>query len=89
MRREGSFFLDRFEMYQPEKTCDGTNHGSYGFTVAMTVKAAQEVMLRHHFGLEVDRVLDTLFEIYGNMVDEEMAKEEIEPFTFLLVLRKL
>ena len=73
-------------MYQPEKKCNGT---SYGFAVAMTVRAAQEVMLRHHFGLEVDGVLDTLFEIYGNMVDEEMAKEEIEPFTFLLVLRKL
>ncbi|KAK0590849.1 hypothetical protein LWI29_032433 [Acer saccharum] len=62
---------------------------SYGFAVAMTVRAAQEVMLHHHFNLEVDGVLDTLFEIYGNMVDEEMAKEEIEPFTFLLVLRKL
>ncbi|KAK0605427.1 hypothetical protein LWI29_026723 [Acer saccharum] len=86
VRREGSFFLDRFEMYQPEKTCNGT---SYGFAVAMTVRAAHEVMLRHHFGLEVDGVLDTLFEIYGNMVDEEMAKEEIEPFTFFLVLRKL
>ena len=63
--------------------------GATGFTIAMTIRAAQEVMLRHHFGLEVDGVLDTLFEIYGNMVDEEMAKEEIEPFTFLLVLRKL
>ncbi|KAK0591002.1 hypothetical protein LWI29_034296 [Acer saccharum] len=62
---------------------------SYGFAVAMTVRTTQEVMLRHHFDLEVDGVLDTLFEIYGNMVDEEMAKEEIEPFTFLLVLRKL
>ncbi|KAK1568318.1 hypothetical protein Q3G72_023049 [Acer saccharum] len=62
---------------------------SYGFAVAMTVRATQEVMLRHHFDLEVDGVLDTLFEIYGNMVDEEMTKEEIEPFTFLLVLRKL
>ncbi|KAL5752619.1 hypothetical protein ACOSQ2_023126 [Xanthoceras sorbifolium] len=88
--REGSFFLDRFEMYQPEKTCDDIGK-SYGSVVAMTVRAAQEVMLRHHFGLEEDDngVLDTLFEIYGNMVDEEMAREEIKPFTFLLVLRKL
>ncbi|TXG54402.1 hypothetical protein EZV62_019658 [Acer yangbiense] len=89
VRREGSFVLDRFKIYQLEKTCNGTNYRSYGFGVAMTVRAAQEVMLRHHFGLEVDGILDTLFEIYGNMVDEEMAKEEIEPFTFLLVLRKL
>ncbi|KAL5776607.1 hypothetical protein ACOSP7_009533 [Xanthoceras sorbifolium] len=90
VRREGSFFLDRFEMYQPEKTCDDIGK-SYGSVVAMTVRAAQEVMIRHHFGLEEDDdgVLDTMFEIYGNMIDEEMAKEEIKPFTFLLVLRKL
>lgn len=78
-------------MYQTEKK--SIDNCSYGSLVSMTVRAAQEVMLRHHFGIEDDedgsRVLDFLFKVYADMIDEEMAKEDIEPLTFLLVLRKL
>lgn len=59
---------------------------SYGTAVAMAVRAIQESMICHHFG---ERVLDNLFYNYGRMLDEEMAKEEIKPVSFALVLRKL
>ena len=62
------------------------NKESHGMTVAMTVRAIQESMISQHFGQEI---LDSLFEIYGRMIDEEMTKEEITPITFVIVLRKL
>ncbi|TXG59695.1 hypothetical protein EZV62_014268 [Acer yangbiense] len=85
VRREGSFKVDQFQMFQPEKKNYG---GSYGSAVAMAVRAIQESMLRHHFGVE-DEVLDTLFQIFSRLMDEEMAKEEIKAFSFLVVLKKL
>ncbi|KAL3525352.1 hypothetical protein ACH5RR_013724 [Cinchona calisaya] len=82
--KEGSLQLDLLEMFEIEKeVCDGT---SYGTRVAMTVRAIQESMIAYHFG---DDIIDDLFEIYGRMVDEEMAKEDIKPITFVLGLRKL
>lgn len=85
VRKEGSFGLDRLEMFEVESDTK-LNGGSHGTAVAMTVRAIQESMICHHFG---ERILDHLFDIYGRMVDEEMAKEEIRPITFALVLRKL
>ncbi|KAL5779098.1 hypothetical protein ACOSQ2_009835 [Xanthoceras sorbifolium] len=61
---------------------------SLGSAVAMAVRAIQESMLRYHFGGE-DEVLDTLFEIYGRLMDGEMAKKDIRAFSFLIVLKKL
>ncbi|XVE82579.1 hypothetical protein DITRI_Ditri16bG0017000 [Diplodiscus trichospermus] len=86
VRREGSFELDRLEMFEIEREVKGGE--SYGTAVAMTVRAIQESMLCNHFG---DGILDldTLFNNYGKMVDEEMAKEEIKPITFVVVLKKL
>ena len=70
-----------FEIERNEK------HGeSYGAAVARSVRAIQESMISHHFG---QRILDSLFEIYGRMVDEELAKEEIKPISFVIVLRKV
>ncbi|CAK9143428.1 unnamed protein product [Ilex paraguariensis] len=84
VRREGSFKVDRFEMFEIESDVE---HGlSYGMTVAMTVRAIQESMICHHFG---EGVLDNLFEHYGRLVDEEMAMQEIKPITFVVVLRNL
>ncbi|GMN29381.1 hypothetical protein TIFTF001_002411 [Ficus carica] len=84
VRQEGSFVLDRFEMFEIDK--DENGNGSHGTRVALTVRAIQECMIIQHFG---EGILDSLFEIYGRMIDEEMSKEEIKPFTFLVVLRKL
>lgn len=85
VKREGSFELDRFEMFEieSEEKSDGISHGA---RVAMTVRAIQESMISQHFG---EGILDSLFEIYGTMIDEEMAKEKIRPVTFALVLGKL
>ncbi|KAJ0097074.1 hypothetical protein Patl1_28976 [Pistacia atlantica] len=85
VRREGSFKLDQLQMFHIKKEDYGDRHG---YAVAATVRAIQESMIRHHFGVG-EGSLDSLFEIYGRMVDEEMGKEEIKPWTFVLVLRKL
>ncbi|KAJ8544785.1 hypothetical protein K7X08_017368 [Anisodus acutangulus] len=85
VNREGSFEVDRLEMFEVEKNIIG-NGMSYGTMVAMTVRAIQESMIAHHFG---EAIIESLFEEYGRLVDEEMAKEEIRPITFLLVLTKL
>ncbi|KAE8664250.1 homeobox-leucine zipper protein HAT5-like [Hibiscus syriacus] len=85
VRREGSFEMERLEMFETER--EGRNGVSYGTTVAMTVRAIQESMLRDHFGNGID--LDNLFNVYGKMVDEEMVKEDIKPITYVVVLKKL
>ncbi|GAV76914.1 Methyltransf_7 domain-containing protein [Cephalotus follicularis] len=84
MKREGSFGMDRFEMFEIERNDKAGE--SYGKAVAMTVRAIQESMICHHFG---EGILDTLFDDYGRVIDEEMDKEEIKPVTFVLVLKKL
>lgn len=71
-------------MFEIDK--DEKGNGSHGTRVALTVRAIQECMIIQHFG---EGILDSLFEIYGRMIDEEMSKEEIKPITFLVVLRKL
>ncbi|XP_057976579.1 probable methyltransferase TCM_000336 [Malania oleifera] len=87
VRREGSFEIDRLETFEIEKEDSSKNDGtSYGTAVAMTVRAIQQSMISHHFG---EHILDALFDKYGRLVDEEMAKEDIRPITFLVVLRKL
>lgn len=85
VRSEGSFKLDQLEMFQIKKEDYGERCGS---AVAVTVRAIQESMIRHHFGVGEESI-DCLFENYARMVDEEMVKEEIKPLTFILVLRKL
>ncbi|KAM7250660.1 hypothetical protein ACFE04_022543 [Oxalis oulophora] len=87
VRKQGSFELDRFETFQIENELDKNGGESYGTNVAMTVRAIQESMLRHHFGGDIP--IDDLFKLYGKMVDEEMIKQEIKPVTFLLVLKRL
>ncbi|KAE8705007.1 homeobox-leucine zipper protein HAT5-like [Hibiscus syriacus] len=85
VRREGSFELERMEMLEIKKQVKGGDGYSTG--VAMTVRAIQESMLYHHFGDGIN--LDTLFNNYAKMVDQEMANQQINPITFLLLLKKL
>ncbi|XP_050383252.1 probable methyltransferase TCM_000336 [Argentina anserina] len=85
VRKEGSFELDRFEMFELERDHHKDNQ-SYATSVAMTVRAIQESMISQHFGEEI---LDNLFENYRRLVGEEIAKEDIKPTTFGIVLRKL
>ena len=75
--------MDRLEMFEIDRDVGGST--SYGTAVATTVRAIQESMISHHFG---EGIVDNLFQQYGKLVDEEMAKEEIRPVTFVVVLRK-
>ncbi|CAK9151469.1 unnamed protein product [Ilex paraguariensis] len=84
VRRESSFIMDRLEMFEFERNVEAGR--SYGMTVAKTVRAVQESLISHHFG---EGILESLFEHYGRLVDEEMAIQEIRPIAFVLVLRKL
>lgn len=86
VKREKSFEVDRLEILEIGKEDDEIDRESHGTKVARAVRSVQESMLCHHFG---EGILDSLFEIYGRMIDEEMGKEEIRPITFVLVLRKL
>ncbi|WOH05362.1 hypothetical protein DCAR_0624778 [Daucus carota subsp. sativus] len=82
--REGSFVVERLEMFEMEKKAEGEM--SYGTAVAMAVRAIQESMISHHFGEEI---LDSLFDIFGKLVDEELGVEEISLLSFVLALKKL
>ncbi|KAJ4822955.1 hypothetical protein Tsubulata_000308 [Turnera subulata] len=85
IRREGSFELNLLRMFETDDGSDKDGE-SYGTSVANTVRAIQEPMISHHFG---DGILDTLFDVYGRLVDEEVLKEDIKPVTFVVCLMKL
>ncbi|WZZ23680.1 hypothetical protein YC2023_007081 [Brassica napus] len=85
VKEEGSFELEKLEMLEVDKEKGDEDGVSYGKTAAKTVRAVQESMLALHFGEEI---LDKLFDTYGRMVDEELAKEDIRPITFVVVLKR-
>jgi len=82
--KAGSLKLERLEMFDIDKKEQGRE--SYGTDVAKAVRAIQESMISNHFG---EKILDSLFENYAMLVDEEIANEDINPITFVLVLRKI
>ncbi|KAI3461936.1 hypothetical protein Pfo_018599 [Paulownia fortunei] len=84
VRKEGSFKVELVEMFEMEK--DAGNYPSYGMAVAKTVRSIQESMIAHHFG---KAILDKLFDHYGRLVDQELAKADIKSITTVLVLTKL
>ncbi|GAB4848544.1 hypothetical protein Ancab_003250 [Ancistrocladus abbreviatus] len=79
VRKEGSFKLERLEMLEVDDLGSGK-------AIAMGLRAIQESMISHHFGQEI---LDSLFDIYARLIDEELSKEKISHINFLLVLTKL
>ncbi|CAH8314795.1 unnamed protein product [Eruca vesicaria subsp. sativa] len=85
VNKEGSFELEKLEMMEVDKEWGNEDGISYGKAVAKTIRAVQESMLAPHFGEEI---LDKLFDTYGRMVDEEVAKEDIKHITFVVVLRR-
>ncbi|NP_001237105.1 salicylic acid methyl transferase-like protein [Glycine max] len=87
VRKEGSLKMERLEMFEMDKSNNEQESSeSYGTQVAVAVRAIQESMISHHFG---EGILESLFENYARLVDEEMAKEDIRPISFVLVLRKI
>lgn len=85
MNKEGSFELEKLDMLEVDMEWGNEDGISYGKAVAKTIRAVQESMLASHFGEEI---LDKLFDTYGRIIDEEVAKEDIKHITFFVVLRR-
>ncbi|MED6185576.1 hypothetical protein PIB30_058462 [Stylosanthes scabra] len=84
VRKQESIKLERLETVEMDTIEQGIE--SYGTTVAKAVRAIQESMISSHFG---EKILDSLFENYATLLDDEVPKEDIKPITFVLVLRKI
>ncbi|KAG5390143.1 hypothetical protein IGI04_031684 [Brassica rapa subsp. trilocularis] len=85
VNKEGSFELEKLEMLEVDMEWGNEDGISYGKAVAKTIRAVQESMLASHFGEEI---LNKLFDTYGRIIDEEIAKEDIKHITFVVVLRR-
>ncbi|KAH6755996.1 S-adenosyl-L-methionine-dependent methyltransferases superfamily protein [Perilla frutescens var. hirtella] len=85
VRKEGSFKIDVIEKYE-----GGDGGMSYGKALGKAVRSIQEPMIARHFGLG-ERILDKLFDLYGRLVDQELAKDDhiITSTSIVLVLTKL
>ncbi|KAL3637443.1 hypothetical protein CASFOL_018611 [Castilleja foliolosa] len=86
VKKEGSFKVEQIEVFEIEK--DGGDCPSYGMAVARAVRSIQESMIAHHFGLN-DAVMNKLFDNYGRLLDQELAKDDIMSINTLLLLTKL
>ncbi|XP_068642124.1 probable methyltransferase TCM_000336 [Aristolochia californica] len=86
VQMEGLFAIDRLDTFEMGTNYDDDGVMDDGKSMAAAVRAIQETLITHHFG---GGILDRLFETYAELLDEEMAKEEIKASALLLVLRKL
>ncbi|KAF5755335.1 putative salicylate carboxymethyltransferase [Helianthus annuus] len=84
VKKEGSFKIERFEMFKNERYSGP--YMSHGTAVARAIRAIQESLISEHFG---EKILDKLFDNYGNLIDEEMATDDIKPISFIVVLKKI
>ncbi|KAK4262143.1 hypothetical protein QN277_027734 [Acacia crassicarpa] len=85
VKRERSFQVERLVVSISETDAEGGI--SRGKRVAMAVRAVQESIITNHFGDTIQ--LDSLFDTYASLLDQQFAMQEIQPLTFVLVLRKL
>lgn len=90
--KEGSFILDRLEMFEIDwDGGDGDNYDatptsstlSNGARVAKTIRAVVESMLASHFGGDV---MDGLFQRYGEMVGDHLAKTRAKYINLVISL---
>ena len=90
--KEGSFILDRLEMFEIDwDGGDGDNYDatptsstlSNGARVAKTIRAVVESMLASHFGGDV---MDGLFHRYGEMVGSHLAKTRAKYINLVISL---
>lgn len=80
VRKEGSFRIDVIEKFEMmNKDIDSWSYGN-------AVRSIQEPMIAHHFG---QGILDRLFELYGRLVDQELANQDIRSVSIVLLLTKL
>lgn len=84
VEREGSFAIDEiglFEMGEAEEP--GLKDGR---SMAMAVRAIQESLIVHHFG---KHIVDRLFQVYAELLDQELALHEIKVIRLVAVLARL
>ncbi|CAF2244337.1 unnamed protein product [Brassica napus] len=85
VNKEGSFELEKLEMIEVANKWGKEDGISAGLVFAKTVRASQGSMLAQHFG---EKILDKMFDTYARLIDEELAKEDIRPITFVVVLKR-
>ncbi|XP_048593673.1 probable methyltransferase TCM_000336 [Brassica napus] len=85
VNKEGSFELEKLEMIEVANKWGKEDGISAGLVFAKTVRASQGSMLAQHFG---EAILDKMFDTYARLIDEELAKEDIRPITFVVVLKR-
>ena len=85
VNKEGSFELENLRMIEVANKWGKEDGISAGLVFAKTVRASQGSMLAQHFG---EKILDKMFDTYARLIDEELAKEDIRPITFVVVLKR-
>ncbi|KAL5219738.1 hypothetical protein ABZP36_024451 [Zizania latifolia] len=85
-RREGSFRLDYARAYEASLSGRGDDARRNGRTVSRAVRAIQESMLRHHFGMQI---VDALFDKYTELVTASMETEDVTSVQIGVVLTRL
>uniref|UniRef100_A0A0D9V4M1 Jasmonate O-methyltransferase n=1 Tax=Leersia perrieri TaxID=77586 RepID=A0A0D9V4M1_9ORYZ len=85
-RREGSFAVSYARAYEANLKSGSGDARRDGRTVAMAVRAIQEPMLGHHFGMEI---IDPLFAEYTELVTAAMEREEVKSVQIGVVLTRL
>lgn len=92
IQKEGSFMVDRLEVFeiewdggeQSESSFDSTIETlSRGERVAKTIRAVVESMLESHFGREI---MDELFKRYSQIVDHHLSKARANYINLVLSL---
>ncbi|KAK1279246.1 Jasmonate O-methyltransferase [Acorus gramineus] len=82
VEREGSFVMDKWEMFSTSEMLRRVD----GRDTARSIKAIQESMMVDHFGEGV--LIEELFELYGDLLQEKMQEAKFECFNMVVVLRK-
>uniref|UniRef100_A0A0D9V4L9 Uncharacterized protein n=1 Tax=Leersia perrieri TaxID=77586 RepID=A0A0D9V4L9_9ORYZ len=85
-RREGSFAVSYAQVYEANLKSGIGDARRDRSTVAMAVRATQESILGHHFGMEI---IDPLFAKYTKLVTAAMEREEIKSVQIGVVLTRL
>lgn len=81
--REGSFTIDQIQTFEVDISSGDAEQD--GRIISMAIRAIQESMIRHHFGGEI---IDTLFQIYTELLTESMGTEAAKSVQICVVLKR-
>ncbi|CAA7401984.1 unnamed protein product [Spirodela intermedia] len=83
VEREGSFAIECLELFEGKGTKeDATGAG----TIAMSIRAIQEPLLRQHFR---EDLIEKLFDVYNKVVERELTQRDVKSINIVSVLKKL